>query len=187
MFGYNSYSLNIVTVIILINIVIFLMINSGKLDVDKLGSSYYQVVKRQQYYRLITSSFSHESYIHIICNMYSLYNIGYTIVSYFGTKRFVLIYLTSMLAGGLLSSYVHHYTKDDYTLSIGASGAICGLLGCYFVLVFLLSYNKASAISYMLRSIVPMLITGLNPQIDGIGHICGLIIGVICGLLIMLF
>ena len=65
--------------IIAINILIFILLNTGKLDVSRLGSSYINSLQEKQYYRIVTAAFTQKEFLHLLCNMYSLYNIGRTL------------------------------------------------------------------------------------------------------------
>ena len=63
-----------------------------------------------QYYRLVTSGFLHWNIIHIALNMWALYNLGGPVERILGTRRFVLVYLASLVggsAGALPVSYTH--------------------------------------------------------------------------------
>ena len=78
--------------LIIINAVVFFMIRSGRLQIENLGMSYHLVFNRRQYYRLLTTGFTHREITHIIFNMMSLYNVGSTIELLFGHLGFLLIY-----------------------------------------------------------------------------------------------
>ena len=166
-------------ILILINVVIFILINRNKLYVDDLDSSYLCVFVRKQYYRLISSGFSHEQPMHLLCNMYSLLNIGRVMESYYGPIRFVVIYLVILIIGGTLSLLSRHNASDDYTCSIGASGAICGLIGIYFIKLFL-AFGLGSLYD-IASSLIPMIIMSFMPGVDYKSHFYGLIVGGIIG------
>ncbi len=77
-----------------------------------------------EWYRLVTSGFLHAGLFHLAVNMFSLYNIGPVLERQLGRTRFALAYVLSLLAGSLGALLV-----DPNTLTVGASGAIFGLLG----------------------------------------------------------
>ena len=80
---------------------------------------------------LFTCMFLHGSWIHIIGNMWTLWIFGDNIEDEMGPWRFLLFYLLC----GLAASAIHIYTNPDSTVpTIGASGAIAGVMGAYYVL-----------------------------------------------------
>jgi membrane associated rhomboid family serine protease len=80
-----------------------------------------------QYWRLVSSAFLHENFIHIGFNMYLLYLLGMMLEPAIGSVRFAAIYVTALLAG---SFGVVFATNAP---SLGASGAIFGLMGAAVV------------------------------------------------------
>jgi membrane associated rhomboid family serine protease len=83
------------------------------------------------YWPFITSMFLHGGWLHIIGNMWTLWIFGDNVEDRMGTARFVVFYLLCGLAAGL----VHFFTNPNSTLpTVGASGAIAGVLGAYFLL-----------------------------------------------------
>src|SRR4051794_6784347 len=81
-----------------------------------------------QYYRLITSGFLHAGFLHIAFNMYLLWILGRLLEPAIGGLRFAAIYFTSLLAGSFGALLV-----DPDVHSLGASGAVFGLMGAAFV------------------------------------------------------
>ena len=65
--------------IIAINILVFALVNLKAIGVDKLGSSYMETIQNKQLYRAVSSAFTQKEIMHLVCNMYSLYNIGKTL------------------------------------------------------------------------------------------------------------
>lgn len=84
-------------------------------------------------WKLLTSGFTHISIIHLGFNMVVLWLIGPQLNHYFGTARFVGLYLVSILAGSLLSLWA----SPDNTFGVGASGGLFGLLGALLVVSLL--------------------------------------------------
>jgi len=142
----------------------------------KFGANNDYLVRNGEYYRLLTSIFLHGSLVHLILNMYSLYIIGPQIESFFGKIKFLVIYLISGISGSLLSiAFMHN------TISIGASGAIFGLLGS---LLYFGYYYRAYLGNVVKSQILPIIIINLMigfllPNIDNGAHIGGLIGGVL--------
>ncbi len=164
--------------IIAVNALVFLSVLSNKITVGELGTSYMLTLQNKEYYRVITSAFTHKEVLHILCNMYSLYNVGTVIEKMLGPVMYGASYAVIMLAGGLLSARIHK-TKSPFTLSIGASGVICGLLGIYMAAAFSV-YGFAG-----LRSVMPtiflLILMTASSRIDSIGHFTGLMTGIVIG------
>lgn len=164
-----------------VNCVIFLLIYKKKLNVDDLKSSYYMTVKCNQNYRLLTSAFTHEHPLHLLFNMYSLSNIAPAIETYLGKHVFLGIYIFLVIIGGGLSAMMKK-KKKPYVSSIGASGAICGVLGLLMVLIGF--YQPSRLINFVPTMIILLLMT-FSDRIDSMGHFCGLFVGILLGISIL--
>mgnify|MGYP004558096447 FL=1 len=138
-----------------------------------LGANLKVLVKSGQVYRLITYAFLHGGLVHLITNMYSLYIIGSQIENNYGKLKFIFIYLVSALTGGLLSALFNN------NISIGASGAIFGLLGAlvYFGFHFRLYLSDALKTRIVPVILINLLIGFMVTDIDNACHIGGLIGG----------
>ena len=182
----KNIKLTATNVIIGLNIVLYLIcaIKSHSLfEINpyvliEMGAKYNPLIQRAgQYYRFITAVFLHGGIIHLALNMYALKMIGDLIEDYFGTKKFLAIYLISGVASTIAS-----YMFSPY-LSIGASGAIFGLFGSALIL----GYKKKNTIGpQFFKSIVSVIIVnvviGLSASnIDNFGHFGGLIAGTLVG------
>lgn len=157
----------------LVSIIMSKNLNPNAISLVLLGALNKGLVRTGEIYRIITYAFLHGSLIHILTNMYSLFVIGPQIESKFGKLKYILIYLISAIGGALLS------IGFSDTISIGASGAIFGLLGAllYFGVNFRL-YLKTSLTSRILPVIILNLLIGfMVPGIDNWGHIGGLVAG----------
>jgi membrane associated rhomboid family serine protease len=83
------------------------------------------------YWPFLTSMFLHGGWAHIIGNMWTLWIFGDNIEDRMGPLRFTLFYLIC----GLIAAVVHWFTNPHSTIpTVGASGAIAGVLGAYLVL-----------------------------------------------------
>ncbi len=138
-------------------------------------SVYGPLIRKGEIYRLLTGTFLHGDLIHLVCNCYALYVVGGQIESFYGKKKFVIIYLFSAITGSLLSMAMHN------TPSIGASGAIFGLLGS---LLYFGYYYRVYFGSVIIKKVVPVILLNLLigfsiSGIDNFGHIGGLVGGVL--------
>ena len=170
------------SVIILINMIVFGLVNLKIIGTDMLGSSYMKTIQNHQYHRILTSAFTQREFMHLACNMYSLYNIGTVLEYALDTKLFALCYGIIMIIGGYISARVKK-KSEPFTLSIGASGVICGLLGVYMVIAF--SVWGFGGIRSMIPTIVLLVAMTMSKRIDSIGHFTGLLTGIICGVVLV--
>lgn len=139
------------------------------------GLKINNLILQGQYWRLITPIFFHASPIHLFFNMYALYNIGNQIERPLGYARFLMIYFFSGMAG-VFASFL--FNKSP---SLGASGAIFGLIGALAVFLFrhrsLLGAVGRSMLTNVIFIIVMNLAISFTPQIDLWGHLGGLAAG----------
>ena len=139
-----------------------------------LGANNRLLVLDGEIHRLITSAFLHGNLIHLFVNMYSLWIIGSQVETYIGKIKYLVVYLLSALMGSIFS-----IVFLENSLSVGASGAIFGLMGC--LLYF--GYHYRLYLSNTLTSqIIPIIVLNLfigftATSIDNAAHIGGLIGG----------
>jgi len=138
----------------------------------------YYVAMGHEYWRLGTSMFLHSGLLHILFNMYALYVFGSYLEQIAGSRKFLAIYLVSGLSGSVAA-----FTLTlMYVPIVGASGAIYGILGAFFMYTF---HNRADlAASMMMRQLgilvmINLFISFRIPNISWQAHIGGLIGGVI--------
>ncbi len=93
---------------------------------DRMLFSTYAILRENEYHRLITSAFIHANMGHLIFNMFSLYSFALTLERGYGIRIITLIYLASMVGGGLLSLMINR--KNMNYRALGASGAVCGII-----------------------------------------------------------
>lgn len=148
---------------------------TGKFDVFSALALNKTYVASGEVYRLITAAFMHENIFHLLMNMYALNIIGGQVESYIGKKKYITIYLFSAIVGNLLSCVVNGATG----WSLGASGAIFGLMGS---LLFFGYHYRLFLDSALKTQIIPIIVLNLMigfmlPNIDNAGHIGGLVAG----------
>jgi rhomboid protease GluP len=141
------------------------------------------ILSRDEVWRFFTSMFLHGSLLHVSFNSYALYIFGLEIERIYGAGRFIVIYMLAGLFGSLASFATH----GDQTFSVGASGAIFGLIGMNLAFFWLhrdkMGEFGRQKISSTLSVIVINLILGATiPRIDNFAHIGGLISGTLLGL-----
>ncbi|WP_393059250.1 rhomboid family intramembrane serine protease [Streptomyces sp. LN549] len=171
----------LVTKILLgINVAVFVAVLANEAlanDLALLGRAVYydggppEGVAEGQWYRLVTSMFLHQEVWHIAFNMLGLWWLGGPLEAALGRARYLALYLLSGLAGSALTYWLAAPNQP----SLGASGAIFGLLGATVVLMRRLNYDMRPV--FMLLAI--NLVITFNPW-GGIAwqaHVGGLIAG----------
>lgn len=128
-----------------------------------------------QYWRLVTNAFLHEDILHIGFNMYLLYLLGMMLEPTIGSVRFATVYFTSLLAG---SFGVIFWSNGG---SIGASGAIFGLMG-YAAVELRARGHRVMETSIGTLIVFNLVLSFILPDISIGGHIGGLVGGALAGL-----
>ncbi len=138
-------------------------------------------VAHGDWWRLFTSMFLHANFLHIALNMYSLYFVGTILEQIIGRWRFLLLYLTSGLAG---SAGALVWSPNLPT--VGASGAIFGVLGALFVLER--RGHLATGGQILGLIVLNLVITfAFSSYISVGGHVGGLIGGIVLMVLLLNF
>lgn len=137
-----------------------------------------QGVAHGQWWRIVTSGFMHENIVHIGFNMLVLYYLGIMLEPALGHLKFGVIYAVSLLTGSFGALLV-----DPHTLTVGASGAIFGVMGAAAVEL------RARQIPIMQSGVGMLIVLNLIisftlPGISWAGHIGGLIGGAVAALVI---
>jgi membrane associated rhomboid family serine protease len=129
-------------------------------------------VAHGEWWRMITAAFLHYGPFHLAVNMYSLFFAGTLLEHAIGRWRFALLYLASGIAGSAGAIYL---SPDKVT--VGASGAIFGILGALFVLERRGHLATGGQIAGLI--VINLIITfSLSSYISVGGHVGGLIGGV---------
>jgi rhomboid protease GluP len=163
--------------LIALNVFVFILsLIYGVETVATYGGLYAPAVRAGEIYRLITAAFVHAGALHIFLNMYALYIIGVQLESFYGSVKYLIIYLFSALMGSLLSMA---FLGDAW--SVGASGAIFGLFGAllyfgYHYRVYLGNTIKTQILPVILLN---LLIGFSIAGIDQFAHLGGLFGGAI--------
>jgi rhomboid protease GluP len=139
------------------------------------GLKVNDLIRQGELWRLVTPIFFHAGIWHIFFNMYALYIIGPQIERPLGYVKFPAIYFFSGICG-VFASYLF---SPDY--SLGASGAIFGLIGALAVFLYrnsrLFGHVGRNMLSNLIVVIVLNLAISLSPGIDLWGHLGGLLMG----------
>ncbi len=125
------------------------------------------------WYRLVTAMFLHASLLHLAFNMLALYWLGTVVEQALGTSRFLLLYFVSGIAGsaGALA------LSDPFAVTVGASGAIYGILGALLVLEYRATGTFAGPALGLI--VVNLALSFAIPNISIGGHLGGLAGGIL--------
>lgn len=121
--------------LVAVNILVFLICTfTGDLLYNEGAFSAGMFWEGKEYYRILTSIFLHWDIDHLVSNMIVLYYLGEVVEKYFGRIKYGVIYFFAGMLGNLLSAGYEIY-KGIYISSVGASGAVFGVIGALFILV----------------------------------------------------
>ncbi|KAJ0266200.1 RHOMBOID-like protein 3 [Hirschfeldia incana] len=156
----------------------------SSLTLEMLGSlDWYRVVEKHQAWRLLTCIWLHAGVIHLATNMLSIVFIGTRLEQQFGFVRIGLIYVISGMGGSILSSL---FIRNG--ISVGASGALFGLLGSMLselLTNWTIYSNKIAALLTLMVVIVINLAIGILPYVDNFAHVGGFLTGFLLGFLLL--
>jgi membrane associated rhomboid family serine protease len=128
-------------------------------------------------WRIVTSAFLHAGPFHLLLNMFALYFLGSLLEPAIGTPRFLGIYFAALLAGSLGALLL----SDPDQVTVGASGAIFGLMGAAFVIARQRGVDQVAS-QIGLFVVLNLVFTFSIPGISIGGHIGGLIGGALAAL-----
>lgn len=134
-----------------------------------------------EWWRIVTCLFIHGGFMHLLMNLFGLVIAGILLETMLGSVRYALVYFASGIAASLSSLCWH-----DQVVSVGASGAVFGLLGALGGILLLQRRSEFDASRGLLMFVA--LYAGLNlvlgfilPGIDNAAHIGGLLCGLVLG------
>lgn len=171
----------IVTTLIAINLILYLTrfipTYGDYILLNGMQSNY--MVAQGEYWRLITAMFFHADFMHILMNMFWLFVFGPELEILMGKLRFFTIYFASGLIGNVLTYVIYDVNHN----SLGASGAIFGIMGAYAALI----YYTRKTMPQLRQLILPLILvsvvmTFIQPSINVVAHLGGLFGGFVIGL-----
>jgi membrane associated rhomboid family serine protease len=186
----------VTTALIAVNVLVYLAELAGGGDQNGTGSKIFEkgvlwapLVAGGDWWRLITAAFLHYGLFHLAVNMYSLYWVGSLLEQVIGRWKFLLLYLAAGLTG---SAGALVATPNAFT--VGASGAIFGILGALWVLErkgHIASGGQIAGL-IVLNLVITFLFSGfaLGGHVTGLtisvgGHVGGLVGGVVAMALLL--
>jgi rhomboid protease GluP len=143
------------------------------------GAKYGPYIARGEWWRLVTAGFEHGGILHILMNMWVLFDLGAQTEEMYGTSRYLTIYFVATVTGFLAS-----FLWSPHVPSVGASAALMGLIGAMIALgIRDRSSWGADIRRFYTRWVIYILIFGLLPffAVDNAAHLGGLAGGFIVG------
>jgi membrane associated rhomboid family serine protease len=192
--AYATYQAWVTWAIVVANLIVFVLdgvlsgsgspLNGGGGPLAQAGAVYGPSVADGEWWRLLTAAFLHLGILHILFNMYALWLFGPVMEQMYGHVEFAVIYVLCALGGNVLTIL---FAPNNPAL--GASGAIFGLFGLGFVVSrrrHLLLGPQARALLSRVGTllVLNLVITFTIPAISWTGHLGGLAVGALIGLLL---
>ena len=173
--------------IIALNVLIFLVMdllfNNQQYNeiISQFGVQWIAIDYLKEYYRIVTYMFLHSGLDHLFNNMLVLFFIGRSLERAITKPKFLTIYFGSGIIAGIVSMGAFIIKNEPTTYSIGASGAIFGLVGAMLYTVFM---NRGRSQSFSTRQILLFIFFSLyggftSSNTDNAAHIGGFLAGVI--------
>jgi membrane associated rhomboid family serine protease len=155
-------------------------IGGGSSTLTDEGALSRAAIQDGEYWRLVTAGFLHDGVFHLLLNMFGLYILGTILEPAVGTLRFGVIYFVSLLTGSFGA-----LLQEDVFQTVGASGAVFGLMGATAVVMWNRGLNimESGLGFWIVLNLVISFLPGLN--ISWGGHIGGLIGGAVCALVLV--
>ncbi|MCR5249829.1 MAG: rhomboid family intramembrane serine protease [Lachnospiraceae bacterium] len=166
------------TGMLLVNVVMYICSSMNVFDTEPYSLSIETLSDPTQLYRLITYMFLHASVAHLAGNMLMLYAAGSMVEERMHRAAYVFLYLFSGIAGGVLSVWVQSRSGHPYS-SIGASGAIYGIMGA--LIAWMLLKRQWRSIQFYNRILIALLLLfyggSREEGIDYMAHLGGFLAG----------
>jgi membrane associated rhomboid family serine protease len=133
---------------------------------------YAPILTASEPWRMLTTIFIHESILHVGFNMYSLWVVGPALETMLGRVRYIALFVIAGFAGSVSVLLL----ANPLVGALGASGAIFGLFGAYFVIMRRLGGNSTQMLIVIVLNLVISFVPGLG--ISWQAHVGGLVAGV---------
>jgi rhomboid protease GluP len=149
-----------------------------------MGAIMRGAFQQGDYWRLVAAMFLHGGFMHLVLNMWALWQIGGIFETLFGSTRFLLTYFIS----GIVASIVSSILIPAWTPGVGASGAIFGIIGALIIALrrsprwSRKEWSGALARQLLIWAGINIVIGFTMPGIDNGAHIGGFVAGLLLGL-----
>lgn len=171
----------IVSSLVIIHIILWLVISFFQLPIGQtiyffgVGNNF--LIHQGEYWRLLTPIFLHADMTHMLFNSFSLVLFGPALEQMLGKSKFIVAYFGAGIIGNLGTFLLG--PGDIYYTHLGASGAIYGLFGIYLYMVLLRKdlMDQSSTQIILVITVIGVIMTFIQSNINIYGHIFGLIGG----------
>ncbi|GBG65529.1 hypothetical protein CBR_g51123 [Chara braunii] len=153
------------------------LVRMGALDPSRMRKH------EREKFRLLTYFWLHAGVLHLLINMLGLVFIGIRLERDFGPWRTALVYLLSAAGGSLMSGLLLYNN-----ISVGASGALFGLLGANLAELIInwgIYERRCSTLALLVFMVFLNLLIGLSPNVDNFSHIGGFFSGLLLGFVLL--
>ncbi|WP_328989699.1 rhomboid family intramembrane serine protease [Kribbella sp. NBC_01245] len=163
--------------ILVLNLVVFFLVRSDQELLNRMVLVPFFVDIEP--WRLLTSTFTHVAFFHIFSNLFMLYQLGPPLEAMLGRLRFIALYLLSALGGSVAVWILGNPLQG----TLGASGAVLGLVGALLVI----SKARGMDVTWILVYVaITAVISVTIPNISWEGHLGGFVTGLALGGLFVL-
>ncbi len=139
---------------------------------------------KKDWFRLLTSGFTHVNITHLLMNLYCMYSLGVYLERLIGHPTFTFLILGSIIVGNLFTIFID---QNEVSISCGLSGGIYGLMGFYLFLIiriyglYGIIYNQG-----LLLTIGINILMNFMPGVGWKAHLGGVVFGVLFGIVFTL-
>jgi rhomboid protease GluP len=165
--------------LVLMNVTMYLVVNvylnskSGVFWLHNLAMYSPSIFMFGQYYRLFTAMLVHANLVHLLSNMFGLIIFGLLVENKYSVLQYLFIYFFSGFVGNVASLFI---IPDAF--SLGASGAIFGVMAAYYV--SFTAYNKRM-ILYAIGASIMMVVLSIGAAVNSWAHLLGALGGLLFG------
>ena len=185
--GYVIPEFSVTRLLVVVNVLVYLAELARGGDVNGTGNwifnhgaLYGPLVAHGDWWRLITAAFLHYGPLHLAMNMLALWWLGSPVEAALGRVRFLLVYFAAGLAGSAGALIL-----NPHSITVGASGAIFGILGALLVLEYQVTGSLAG--QAMTLIVINLLFSVFASNISLGGHVGGLIAGILSTIALVSF
>ncbi|CAM5188013.1 Rhomboid protease GluP OS=Ureibacillus acetophenoni OX=614649 GN=SAMN05877842_111142 PE=3 SV=1 [Ureibacillus acetophenoni] len=172
----------VVSFIIAINLIIYILTIPSEMRelLFTYGMSVNLLISNGEWWRFVTSTFLHADFFHVLFNMFSLFLFGPKLEKIAGKARFLTIYLLAGIFGNVFT----YLTQDPFYASVGASGAVYGILGEFAALVHYTHHTMPQLKQIIMPIIIiSVILSFIQPGVNIMSHLGGLATGFFLGLI----
>lgn len=173
----------ITVLLVAVNAIVYLLLElkgdtSDSAYMMEMGAAWPPFILEGEYWRLLTATFMHFGFEHILNNMLILVCAGSILERALGHVKYLILYLLAGIGGSTLS-FLQMLYSGEYAVAAGASGAIFGIIGA---LLWIVIRHKGKYESLTGRGLLFMIVLSLyygisSGGVDNWGHVGGLLMG----------